>query len=170
MQQRVGLARAFATEAPLLLMDEPFSALDPLIRNGLQNELLDFQTELQKTILFVSHDLDEAIKLGNRIAIMDGGRIVQIGTAQEIVLNPATDYVEEFVAHMNPINVLHAAEVMQPCSGTAPADARVVDVDASVKSLMRGQLEEIGDVYVSSGDQIVGKLGNKDILRALLRE
>ena len=170
MQQRVGLARAFATEAPLLLMDEPFSALDPLIRNGLQDELLDFQAELQKTILFVSHDLDEAIKLGNRIAIMEGGRIIQIGTPQEIVLKPATEYVEDFVAHMNPINVLHAAEVMQPFKGELPAEARVVGADTSVRSLMRGQVEEIGDIYVSNENHIIGKLGNSDILRALLRE
>src|SRR5690606_26070965 len=87
MQQRVGLARAFATGAPVLLMDEPFSALDPLIRARLQDELLALQSQLRKTIVFVSHDLDEALKIGNRIAIMEGGRIVQIGTAQEILLH-----------------------------------------------------------------------------------
>ena len=108
MQQRVGLARAFATDAPVLLMDEPFSALDPLIRSRLQDELLEFQQRLKKTIIFVSHDLDEAFKIGNRIAIMEGGRIVQVGTAQDIVLRPADDYVADFVAHMNPLNVLTA--------------------------------------------------------------
>ncbi|HUG61852.1 MAG TPA: choline ABC transporter ATP-binding protein, partial [Methylomirabilota bacterium] len=112
MQQRVGLARAFATEAPILLMDEPFSALDPLIRDKLQDELLDFQRGLRRTILFVSHDLDEAMKLGNRIVIMAGGRVIQVGTAQEIMLHPATDYVAEFVAHMNPLNVLRACDLM----------------------------------------------------------
>ena len=86
MQQRVGLARAFATGAPILLMDEPFSALDPLIRNRLQDELLDLQGRLRKTIVFVSHDLDEAMKIGSRIAIMEGGRIIQCGTPQEILL------------------------------------------------------------------------------------
>jgi glycine betaine/proline transport system ATP-binding protein len=85
MQQRVGLARAFATGAPILLMDEPFSALDPLIRTRLQDELLEFQRRLKKTILFVSHDLDEAFRIGNRIAIMEGGRIIQCGTPQDIV-------------------------------------------------------------------------------------
>ncbi|MFM2367430.1 MAG: choline transporter ATP-binding protein, partial [Pseudomonadota bacterium] len=85
MQQRVGLARAFVTQAPILLMDEPFSALDPLIRSRLQDELLDLQAKLKRTIIFVSHDLDEAFKIGNRIALMDGGRIVQIGTAREII-------------------------------------------------------------------------------------
>lgn len=116
MQQRVGLARAFATDADILLMDEPFSALDPLIRDKLQDELLDLQRELKKTIIFVSHDLDEAMKIGSHIAIMEGGRIVQYGEPEEIVLRPANDYVAEFVAHMNPINVLRAASLMLPLS------------------------------------------------------
>ncbi len=114
MQQRVGLARAFATDADILLMDEPFSALDPLIREHLQDELLELQSRLKKTILFVSHDLDEALKLGNQISIMDGGRIVQTGTANDIVFNPESDYVSRFVANINPLSVLTAAAVMQP--------------------------------------------------------
>ena len=97
MQQRVGLARAFATNADILLMDEPFSALDPLIRDKLQDELLAVQARVRKTILFVSHDLDEALRLGDRISIMRHGRIVQTGAAQDIVLRPADDYVAEFV-------------------------------------------------------------------------
>ncbi|WP_420341808.1 choline ABC transporter ATP-binding protein [Paenirhodobacter sp.] len=113
MQQRVGLARAFATEAPILLMDEPFSALDPLIRAKLQDELLELQARLKRTIIFVSHDLDEAFKLGNRIALMEGGRIVQLGTAREIIANPVDDYVEDFVAHMNPLGVLTAADLAE---------------------------------------------------------
>ncbi|MBC8129672.1 MAG: choline ABC transporter ATP-binding protein, partial [Rhizobiaceae bacterium] len=124
MQQRVGLARAFATNAPILLMDEPFSALDPLIRSRLQDELLEVQAQLKKTIIFVSHDLDEAFKLGNRIAIMEGGRIIQVGTAQDIVMRPANDYVSAFVTQMNPLNVLTAADVMVPlvrASDAAPA-------------------------------------------------
>ncbi len=116
MQQRVGLARAFATDADILLMDEPFSALDPLIRDKLQDELLDLQRELKKTIVFVSHDLDEALKIGNRIAILEGGRIVQIGAAEDILLRPANDYVAEFVKHMNPLNVLRGTSVMTPAS------------------------------------------------------
>jgi glycine betaine/proline transport system ATP-binding protein len=123
MQQRVGLARAFATEAPILLMDEPFSALDPLIRAKLQDELLDLQSALKRTIIFVSHDLDEAFKIGNRIAIMEGGRIVQCGTPQQIFTNPATDYVAEFVAHMNPLGVLTAEDVMIPLQGTGSGQA-----------------------------------------------
>lgn len=114
MQQRVGLARAFATDADILLMDEPFSALDPLIRNYLQDFLLDLQRELRKTIIFVSHDLDEALKIGNHIAIMDNGHIVQYGEPEDIVLNPSNEYVADFVAHMNPLNVLQGASFMTP--------------------------------------------------------
>lgn len=119
MQQRVGLARAFATDADILLMDEPFSALDPLIREHLQQELLQLQKTLKKTIVFVSHDLDEAIKLGNHITIMDSGRIVQYGEPEEIVLKPNNAYVREFVAHMNPIKVLRGASLMTPAAQLA---------------------------------------------------
>ena len=113
MQQRVGLARAFATEAPILLMDEPFSALDPLIRTKLQDELLQLQKTLKKTIIFVSHDLEEALKIGNHISIMEGGRIVQTGRPEDIVLRPASDYVREFIANVNPLSVLTAWNVMR---------------------------------------------------------
>ena len=116
MQQRVGLARAFATNADVLLMDEPFSALDPLIRGKLQDELLALQERVKKTILFVSHDLDEALKLGDHISILEGGRIVQTGTAEDIVVRPANDYVAEFVTHMNPLSVLTGEMVMRHCT------------------------------------------------------
>jgi glycine betaine/proline transport system ATP-binding protein len=112
MQQRVGLARAFATDADILLMDEPFSALDPLIRGKLQDELLALQARVKKTILFVSHDLDEALRLGDRISILQNGRIIQTGTAEDIVLAPADDYVAEFVRHMNPLDVLTGSMIM----------------------------------------------------------
>ena len=102
MQQRVGLARAFATNADILLMDEPFSALDPLIRRKLQDELLALQERVRKTILFVSHDLDEALKLGDKVTILEGGRIVQTGTGRDILERPADDYVAEFVRYVNP--------------------------------------------------------------------
>ncbi len=114
MQQRVGLARAFATDAEILLMDEPFSALDPLIRAHLQDELLDLQQRLNKSILFVSHDLDEALKLGSHIAIMEAGRIVQNGDPVDIVTRPANEYVRRFVANMNPLNVLRGETLMRP--------------------------------------------------------
>ena len=114
MQQRVGLARALAMDADILLMDEPFSALDPLIRQGLQDELLELQRKLDMTIVFVSHDLDEALKLGNNIVIMKGGQIVQHSRPEDIVLKPANDYVRAFVAHTNPLNVLRGHSLMRP--------------------------------------------------------
>ena len=136
MQQRVGLARAFATDAPILLMDEPFSALDPLIRARLQDELLELQARTGRTIIFVSHDLDEAFKLGNRIALMEEGRIIQAGTAREIIRSPATDYVQQFVAHMNPMAVLTAGDVAEAgdAQGTAlPRDMPVKSVMAALR-------------------------------------
>ncbi|WP_134679724.1 choline ABC transporter ATP-binding protein [Paracoccus ravus] len=133
MQQRVGLARAFATEAPVLLMDEPFSALDPLIRTRLQDELLELQKQAQRTIIFVSHDLDEAFRLGNRIALMEGGRIVQIGTAREIITHPANAYVADFVAHMNPLGVLTAEDMAEPQDAPGAAIAR----DMPIREVMR---------------------------------
>ncbi|MCE0493596.1 choline ABC transporter ATP-binding protein [Vibrio salinus] len=116
MQQRVGLARAFAMDTDILLMDEPFSALDPLIRAQLQDELLELQAKLNKTILFVSHDLDEALKIGTRIAIMESGKLIQHGKPEEIVLKPKTQYVRDFVAHTNPLNVLKGRSLMKPAN------------------------------------------------------
>ncbi|MEH6824601.1 MAG: choline ABC transporter ATP-binding protein, partial [Motiliproteus sp.] len=112
MQQRVGLARAFAMDSDILLMDEPFSALDPLIRTQLQDELIELQNNLKKTIVFVSHDLDEALKIGSNIAIMESARIIQHGEPEQIVLNPINAYVEDFVAHTNPLNVLRGRSLM----------------------------------------------------------
>ncbi|MFP4545294.1 MAG: glycine betaine/L-proline ABC transporter ATP-binding protein [Methanomassiliicoccales archaeon] len=112
MQQRVGLARALANDPTILLMDEPFSALDPLIRRDMQDELLDLQERMKKTIIFVTHDLDEALKIGDRIALMNAGRIVQLGTAEEILTEPADDYVADFVAGVDRSKVLTAEAVM----------------------------------------------------------
>jgi glycine betaine/proline transport system ATP-binding protein len=136
MQQRVGLARAFATDAGILLMDEPFSALDPLIRDKLQDELLAVQQRVHKTILFVSHDLDEALRLGDRISIMRHGRIVQTGAAQDIVLRPADDYVAEFVRRMNPLKVLTGAMVMRARERMDGADG-VYALDAARRYRLR---------------------------------
>lgn len=119
MQQRVGLARALATDPDVLLMDEPFSALDPLIRQDMQDELIELQKKLQKTIIFVTHDLDEALKIGDRIALMKDGEIVQIGTAEEILLSPATDYVARFVENVDRSRALTAAAVMVKPRGVA---------------------------------------------------
>ncbi|MCU0911717.1 MAG: choline ABC transporter ATP-binding protein [Rhodobacteraceae bacterium] len=149
MQQRVGLARAFATDAPILLMDEPFSALDPLIRAKLQDELLDLQAKLRRTIVFVSHDLDEAFKIGNRIAIMEGGRIVQCGTPREIFSDPASDYVADFVANMNPLGVLTARDVAEP--GEAPGDP--VAADTPVRTVM-DRLRSLPVLPVEGGGRV----------------
>ena len=163
MQQRVGLARAFATDAPILLMDEPFSALDPLIRTKLQDELLDLQEDLRRTIIFVSHDLDEAFKIGNRIAIMDGGRIVQCGTPQEIFRNPSNDYVAEFVQHMNPLGVLRARDVMRPGAG----GPMTVDADARVQAVMTELVAAEAPLSVSEDGRVIGQIGKDDVLAYL---
>ena len=113
MKQRVGLARALTSDPDILLMDEAFSALDPLIRRDMQDELLDLQQQLAKTIIFVTHDLDEALKLGDRIALMKDGAIVQIGTPEEILTNPENAYVERFVADVDLTRVLSASDVMR---------------------------------------------------------
>ncbi len=152
MQQRVGLARALATDAEILLLDEPFSALDPLIRVHLQDELLSIQQELKRTMVFVSHDLDEALKMGNSIAIMEAGRIVQSGTPEDIVLRPVNEYVERFVANMNPLNVLHAGSVMTPVDAdaatrTVPGDEHPVRIDTSANGMV--QEVQIGGAHLA---------------------
>ncbi len=172
MQQRVGLARAFATGAPILLMDEPFSALDPLIRTRLQDELLEFQRRLKKTILFVSHDLDEAFRIGNRIAIMEGGRIIQCGTPQEIVKNPANQYVADFVANMNPINMLTAADVMQRGIGASSATVPVTGNAAPATPLidiLDALARKPGNIGVVDNGAIVGTINAQDIIEGLTR-
>jgi glycine betaine/proline transport system ATP-binding protein len=165
MQQRVGLARAFATDAPILLMDEPFSALDPLIRSRLQDELLDLQKKLRRTIIFVSHDLDEAFKIGNRIALMEGGRIVQCGTAREIIANPVSDYVADFVAHMNPLSVLTARDVM---SEGLSGGSVVVSAETPVKRLMEMLRDGATEIAVSEGGKPVGTVRATDLMARLL--
>lgn len=165
MQQRVGLARAFVTDAPILLMDEPFSALDPLIRARLQDELLELQSRLKRTIIFVSHDLDEAFKIGNRIALMEGGRIVQCGTARDIIANPVSDYVADFVAHMNPLSVLTARDVMEP-GQTEATDA--VDAETPVKEIMAAMRDGIAELAVTEGGKRIGVLRAPHLLGRLI--
>jgi glycine betaine/proline transport system ATP-binding protein len=162
MQQRVGLARAFATEAPILLMDEPFSALDPLIRTRLQDELLDLQDRLKRTIVFVSHDLDEAFKLGDHIAIMEGGRIIQHGTPADIFTAPADEYVADFVAHMNPLAVLRASDVMQ--TGTTEHTRRI-ETETSLSEIM--VMLDDGPISVTDNGTIVGEITPLSVLGRL---
>ncbi len=172
MQQRVGLARAFATGAPILLMDEPFSALDPLIRTRLQDELLEFQRRLKKTILFVSHDLDEAFRIGNRIAIMESGRIIQCGTPQEIVKNPADDYVAAFVQNMNPISMLTARDVMQvglSDSAGQSAVARTALPETPLVEILDALTGQSGAVGVVDNGVIIGTISAHDVVAGLTR-
>ena len=122
MQQRVGLARALATNTDIMLMDEAFSALDPLIRSDMQKQLIDLQSELKKTIVFITHDLDESLRLGDHIGILNGGRLVQVGTPVEIIMNPADDYVKAFVKDVNRAKVLKAKVVMSSANETNGID------------------------------------------------
>lgn len=158
MQQRVGLARAFATDAPILLMDEPFSALDPLIRTRLQDELLTLQQSSRRTILFVSHDLDEAFKLGSRIALMGGGRIVQTGTAREILSRPANSYVADFVAHLNPLEVLTASDLAAP--GTANGGALPGDLPLKkvLSALRESEARPVASGGIVTRDEVLRRL------------
>ena len=165
MQQRVGLARAFATDAPILLMDEPFSALDPLIRTRLQDELLDLQARLRRTIVFVSHDLDEAFKLGGRIAIMEGGRIVQCGTPAEIFTRPANDYVADFVVNMNPLGVLTAGDIARAGEGSGEA----IPASMPVRDLMRLCAMRGEAIPVQDGGRTIGVVDRAAVLSRLAR-
>jgi glycine betaine/proline transport system ATP-binding protein len=173
MQQRVGLARAFATGAPILLMDEPFSALDPLIRTRLQDELLEFQRRLKKTILFVSHDLDEAFRIGNRIVIMESGRIIQCGTPQEIVQNPADQYVADFVRNMNPIAMLTARDVMQMGSNNSNGAGLGVTAttapDTPLIDILDAMAHQPGVVGVVENGSVIGAISAQDVVNALTR-
>ncbi|MDO6762375.1 choline ABC transporter ATP-binding protein [Agarivorans sp. 1_MG-2023] len=153
MQQRVGLARAFTMDSDILLMDEPFSALDPLIRTQLQDELLELQRKLNKTIVFVSHDLDEALKLGNKIAIMESGRVIQHGRPEDIVLNPKTEYVGEFVAHTNPLNVLCGRSLMTETSELKTQNDKLVLSEYDQSYIEVNHLKQV--VSVTRGDKLL---------------
>jgi len=155
MQQRVGLARALTNDAPLLLMDEAFSALDPLIRMDMQSVLLDLQQELHKTIVFITHDLDEALRLGDRIAILRDGEVIQEGTGQEIVLDPADEYIQNFVKEVNRGRVILVESVMQP--GASEAANIEIGQGLALESAARamsGAGERVANVTDENGDCI----------------
>ncbi|SEK18195.1 choline ABC transporter ATP-binding protein [Pacificibacter marinus] len=164
MQQRVGLARAFVTEAPILLMDEPFSALDPLIRTKLQDELLDLQSKLNRTIVFVSHDLDEAFKLGNRIAIMDGGRIIQCGAPHDIATQPKNDYVADFVAHSNPLSYLAVGDVMEDITPNAQGE---IDIETPVSAALDQIVDQKTPLIIMKSGAPVGQISANGLLKRL---
>jgi glycine betaine/proline transport system ATP-binding protein len=162
MQQRVGLARALASDPDILLMDEAFSALDPLIRKGMQDELLALQASLNKTIIFVTHDLDEALKIGDRIALMKDGAIIQIGTPEEILTNPANEYVEKFVEDVDISKVLTAEGVMKK------PDVVATTKDGPRTALRRMKENGISSIFVLSRDrQLVGLVMAEDALQAI---
>ena len=160
MQQRVGLARALATDAEILLMDEAFSALDPLIRREMQDQLLQLQAKLNKTIVFITHDLDEALRLGNRIAILKDGELVQEGTPEDILLNPANDYVQSFLQDVNRTKVLNATHAVNPARLTLTMRSR----PAHALERMRAMNYEYAPVL--DGKRLAGVLTAEAALRA----
>ena len=159
MQQRVGLARALCGDPEVLLMDEAFSALDPLIRSGMQDQLIELQERLHKTIVFITHDLDEALKLGDKIAILKDGRLSQVGNPEEILLNPADDYVAAFVRDVNRARVLTVDVVMRPPSLRLTTE----NIDAALRE-MQGHRDDFG--YVFDGDDFRGVVTERHLRRA----
>lgn len=167
MQQRVGLARALAADPDILLMDEPFSALDPMIRRDLQAQFLDLSARLHKTTLFVTHDLDEAIRLGNRIAIMCDGEVVQVGTREEIILHPANDYVADFVRPISKTQFLKADSVMSPLTEGASMPAARVSHDAGLEQIMRTLAVSRETVGVEKDGVLIGRIDAYSLLNLL---
>jgi glycine betaine/proline transport system ATP-binding protein len=159
MQQRVGLARALATDPQILLMDEAFSALDPLIRSDMQNQLVELQAKLKKTIVFITHDLDESLKLGDHIGILNAGRLVQVGRPEDIILNPADDYVKAFVKDVNRSKVLRAKTVMTKIdkfdsSAINPSSTYKYDEDTFIEDLIPKVLKDRSTI------EVIDKTGN----------
>ena len=169
MQQRVGLARAMAVDPEILIFDEPFSALDPLIRREMQDELIKIQAEVQKTMIFITHDFLEAIKMGDHIAIMKDGEIVQIGTPEEIVANPVDDYVREFTEDVPRYKVLSVGKIMRAASDLVTANgAQRVNQDAKLDSLIDIAIAANGPLaVVDDQDQIIGEIDQSMILKAM---
>ena len=175
MQQRVGLARAIAADADVLLMDEPFSALDPLIRRQLQDEFMSLAAKVQKTTLFITHDLDEAVRIGDRIAIMKDGMIVQIGTPEQIIMNPADDYVLDFVAGISRINLIRAHSLVRPIKeyeaeyGKLPKDLLTVSGNDTLRQIIIKSASTEGAILVQDDDiGTSGVITKNDILNGVI--
>lgn len=172
MQQRVGLARALATDPEVLLMDEAFSALDPLIRSDMQEELMKLQAELHKTIVFITHDLDEALRIGDRIAILKDGKLVQVGRPEEIILNPADDYVQAFTRDVNRGKVLRAKSIMEPTTGTISGEqadtSQVVRSDTVLDDILPMALASDQAIRVlDRNDKLIGTIKRQQVITAL---
>jgi glycine betaine/proline transport system ATP-binding protein len=170
MQQRVGLARALAADPDIMMFDEPFSALDPLIRRDMQNEVIRLHQEVGKTMIFITHDLAEALKLGDRILIMRDGEIVQVGTPDEVVAAPADDYVKDFVSDVPRSHVLTLKWVMRDPEGSDAMDGPVLQSSQIVRDAARVVLDHHGPCRVADGDTIVGVVDDEDILRVVVAE
>jgi len=175
MQQRVGLARALAADPDFLLMDEPFSALDPLIRRQLQSEFIKLSKQMKKTTVFITHDLDEAVRVGHRIAIMRDGKVIQVGTPEEIVVNPADDYVADFVKGISRLKVVQAKSIMQSIekfenkNGKLSNDLEIVKEDDLLSKLIETSASKDKPVIVhNSQNQIVGVISQADLLKAVI--
>ena len=168
-QQRVGLARALAADPEVLMFDEPFSALDPLIRRDMQNEVIRLHREVGKTMVFITHDLAEALKLGDRILIMRDGEIVQVGTPDEVVGAPADDYVRDFTSDVPKSHVLTLKWVMRQPDGLA-VDGPILRSDQIVRDAARVVLDHHGPCRVMDGDTLVGVVDDEDILRVVVAE
>ena len=175
MQQRVGLARALAADPEILLMDEPFSALDPLIRRQLQIEFIKLSKKLKKTTVFITHDLDEAVKVGHRIAIMRDGKVIQVGTPEEIVMKPEDDYVADFVKGISRLEVVKANSIMIPLdqysksNGDIPEDAIRMNEGDVLSSLIENSVSsDIPIVITNPAGQDVGVISHKDLLVSIV--
>ena len=164
MQQRVGLARALALDSDIMLMDEAFSALDPLIRSDMQDELLQLQDKMQKTIVFISHDLDEALKIGDRIVLMKDGFIVQSGTAEEILTNPADEYVAKFVQDVDMAKVITAESVM-----LKPKEMAYYETDGPKSALRKMRHSHISGIFVRKDRKLLGYVSAEDASEAVKR-
>ncbi len=171
MQQRVGLARALAVDPEIMLMDEAFSALDPLIRTEMQDQLLSLQEMHQRTIVFISHDLDEAMRIGDRIAIMEDGRIVQVGTPDEILQNPANDYVQAFFRGVDPTGILVAGDIARetqttvikyPGKGPRAALQRLISYDRDFGYVLDKSRHFLGIVSTDTLRELIDKNGKSD--------
>jgi len=169
MQQRVGLARALACDADILMMDEAFSALDPLIRSDMQDILLQLQAEIQKTIVFITHDLDEALKIGDSIAILNQGKLIQKGSAEQILLHPADDYVSRFVADVNRTTVLRARSIMKAQSQAIAANSVIVQEEDTLKEVLHSMLtaDSFNAVVTDDNGQCVGCIDSDMVAAAV---
>jgi glycine betaine/proline transport system ATP-binding protein len=169
MQQRVGLARALASEPDLLLMDEPFSALDPLIRRQLQDEFLKLKSKMGITTIFITHDLDEAIRIGDQIAIMKDGKIVQIGKPKDIVQSPKDEYVAEFVSGISTINFVRALDIMRPMdlAKISAKDPQIVRPETTLADLLDLAISGAEYIAVKDGAQSLGIIESSDLLRGV---